>query len=68
MPRVLHASDPSIDMFTHHLRFEAWVGNNWTTGHVLKNSVVNDTYYYAVTDLKETIRNAAYGSSYWTST
>lgn len=66
---LLHASDPSIDMLTHHFDFEAWVANNWTSGHNFYSSIVNDTYYYVVNDdLKASIRSGAYNSGYWTST
>lgn len=65
---IMHASDPSVDMLTQHFNFEAWVANNWTSGHNFYNTIVNDTYYYVITDLKASIRNAANGASYWTST
>lgn len=65
---IMHASDPSIDMLTRHFDFEAWIANNWTTGHKFYNTIASDTYYYAVTDLKAAIRNGAKGASYWTST
>lgn len=64
---ILHASDPALDMLTKHFNFEAWVANNWTTGHNFYGTVAADHYYYEVTDLKAAIRNAAKGSSYWTS-
>ncbi|MCK4259315.1 MAG: hypothetical protein KAX49_10080 [Halanaerobiales bacterium] len=65
---ILHTSDPTLDMLTHHFDFEEWVDNNWNSGHNFSSAVANDGYYYAVTDLKQAVRNAAYNCSYWTST
>ena len=64
---LLHASDPTARMLTDHFNFEAWIANNWTTGHNFYATIAADTYYYVVSDLKEAIRSAAFYSSYWTS-
>ncbi len=64
---ILHASDPTVDMLIHHFDFEAWIANNWTSGHNFAATVAADQYYYIVSDPKASIRNAAKNCSYWTS-
>ncbi|MBN2737748.1 MAG: hypothetical protein JXR70_12260 [Spirochaetales bacterium] len=61
---VLHSSLPSLAMLTHHFDYEAWVNNNLTQGHNFLAMVSADYNYYPVTDLKQGIKNCAYGSSY----
>jgi hypothetical protein len=67
--QVLHASDPTLafDMLTKHSAFEDWVKNNWTIGHGFQATVAADNYYYAITDLQQAVRNAAWASSHWNS-
>lgn len=63
---VVHTSAPyQADLLTKHFAFEDWIKNNLTAGHRLITAAANDPYYYAVTDPKATIRNAAYFSCYW---
>jgi hypothetical protein len=66
---VLHASDPTLalDMLTQHFNFENWVKNNWTAGHNFQATVAADNYYYAITNLQQSVRNAAWAGSYWNS-
>lgn len=63
--QVLHASSPSADMLTHHFAYEGWVASNWTAGHNFASSVTADNAYYAISDLQQSIRNAAWAASYW---
>ena len=63
--QVLHASAPSPDMLTKHFAYEDWARDNWTAGHNFAASVQADNFYYPVTDLQQSIRSAAWGSSYW---
>jgi hypothetical protein len=63
--QVLHASSPSADMLTQHFAYEGWVQANWTAGHNFSASVIADNAYYAITDLQQSIRNAAWAASYW---
>lgn len=68
---VVHTSAPSpsrMDLLTKHLTFEDWIDKNLTSGHKLLNAAAADPYYYAVTDPKASIRNAAYFTCYWSST
>ncbi|MEW6368693.1 MAG: hypothetical protein AB1714_29035 [Acidobacteriota bacterium] len=65
---VVHTSAPSasrMDLLTKHFAFEDWIGNNLTGGHKLLAAASADPYYYAVTDPKASIRNAAYFTCYW---
>jgi hypothetical protein len=63
---VLHASFPNgTSMLTRHFDFEAWMQANWSAGHNFAATVAADNSYYAVTDLQQTIRNAAWAASYW---
>jgi hypothetical protein len=69
---VLHSTAPdslgitvpyyTVDMAVHHCDYEKWVDNNLTTGWKLIDAVSNDYYYYIVTDLKQSIKNAAWNS------
>ena len=69
---VLHSTAPdslgvtvpyyTVDMAFHHGDYEAWVDNNMSSGWRLIDAVANDYYYYAVTDLKQAIKNAAWNS------
>jgi hypothetical protein len=63
--QVLHASQPDIDMLTHHFDYEDWVKNNWLDGYQLGLAVAADNYYYPVTDPQGTVRSAAWAASYW---
>ena len=64
---VLHSSDPTPapDLALYHARFENWVRSNWTSGHVFRATVAADNYYYPVGDPQQSVRNAAWASSYW---
>lgn len=66
---VLHASDPTLapDMLTNHFKFENWVKNNWDTGHNFSAAVAADNSYYPISDLQQSVRNAAWAVSYWNS-
>lgn len=58
---VVHTSFPSrLDLLSKHFAFEDWIAANLTSGHRLLAAAAADTYYYAVTDPKASINNAAY--------
>lgn len=63
---VLHSTFPDLDMALHHIDFETWVNNNWTSGYNF--SAVADAVpvssYYSISDLKAAIRSASRGSNY----
>ncbi len=66
---VLHTTVPFGAMATKHFAFETWVENNLTAGHRLLDAVSADNYYYAVTNLKTAVNQAAYYTSgYYSST
>jgi hypothetical protein len=52
----------TVDMLTHHFDFESWVNNNMNAGYNLLDAVANDYYYYPVTDLAQSLKNAAWAS------
>jgi hypothetical protein len=52
----------TLDMITNHFNFESWVENNLTAGYRLLDAVSADYNYYAVTDLKQAVKNAALAS------
>jgi hypothetical protein len=52
----------TLDMLTRHFDFEQWVHNNMNAGYMLLNAVANDWYYYPVTNLAQSIKNAAWAS------
>lgn len=62
---VLHASLPSVDMLTAHTAYEKWIRANWSAGHRLASAVEADNYYYPISDLQRSVRNAAWAASYW---
>lgn len=58
---VVHTSAPSrTDLLSKHFAFEDWIHANLTSGHRLLSAAAADPYYYAVTDPKASIKNAAY--------
>jgi hypothetical protein len=69
---VVHSTSPTslgvtvpyytADMITNHFAFESWVDNNLTAGHRLLDAVSADYYYYPVTDIKQSVKNAAWAS------
>jgi len=52
----------TVDMLAKHFAFEEWVDANLTSGHCLLDAVESDYYYYAVTDPKTALKNAAWAS------
>jgi hypothetical protein len=52
----------TVDMLPYHTAFESWVDANLAAGHRLLDAVDEDYYYYAITDPKAAIRNAAWAS------
>ena len=52
----------TIDMVTHHFDFENWVNNNMNAGYNLIDAVASDYYYYPVTDVSQSVKNAAWAS------
>ncbi|MFA8450166.1 MAG: hypothetical protein ACEPOW_05700 [Bacteroidales bacterium] len=60
---------PKVSMAFHHFDFESWVLNNWTEGHCFVNAVkdVDPSEFYQVSDLRASLKQAAYNANYYSS-
>ncbi len=54
-----HTSANIVQQLSTHSNFEVWVDNNWSSGHEFYLDVMNDHYYYSVSDIKEAVKALA---------